>query len=63
LQEYDGIIIGAGPNGLTVGGYLAKAGLKVLLLEKRFELGGGLASERITIPDLSHDGRLCSTHP
>jgi phytoene dehydrogenase-like protein len=55
LKEYDGIIIGAGPNGLTVGGYLAKAGLKILVLEKRFELGGGLASERITIPDCLHD--------
>ena len=31
MEDYDGIIIGAGPNGLTVGAYLAKTGLKVLL--------------------------------
>jgi phytoene dehydrogenase-like protein len=54
-EEYDGIIIGAGPNGLTVGAYLAKAGLKILVLEKRFELGGGLATERVTIPGFLHD--------
>ena len=39
MAKYDGIIIGAGPNGLTTGAYLAKAGLKVLLLERRFEMG------------------------
>ena len=44
-KNYDVIIIGAGPNGLTAGAYLAKAGLKVLLLEKRLEIGGGLATE------------------
>jgi len=55
LQDYDGIVIGAGPNGLTVGAYLAKAGLKILVLEKRFELGGGLSTERVTIPGFLHD--------
>jgi len=55
MQEYDGIIIGAGPNGLTVASYLAKAGLKVLVLERRYEVGGGLATETITMPGLLHD--------
>ena len=55
MPNYDGIVIGAGPNGLTVGAYLAKAGLRILLLEKRFELGGGLATERVTIPGFLHD--------
>ena len=55
VQDYDGIVIGSGPNGLTVGAYLAKAGLKVLVLEKRFELGGGLSTERVTIPGFLHD--------
>ena len=55
MAKYDGIIIGAGPNGLTVGAYLAKAGLKILLLEKRFELGGGLCTEVVTIPGFLHN--------
>jgi phytoene dehydrogenase-like protein len=55
MQEYDGIIIGAGPNGLLTAAYLAKAGLKILLLERRFEMGGGLCSEQITIPSFIHN--------
>jgi phytoene dehydrogenase-like protein len=53
--EYDGIILGAGPNGLTLAAYLAKAGLKILLLEKRFEAGGGLATEQVTLPGFLHN--------
>ena len=55
MPEYDGIIIGAGPNGLLTAAYLAKAGLKILLLERRFEMGGGLCSEHITIPSFIHN--------
>ena len=54
-EQYDGIILGAGPNGLTVAAYLAKAGLKILLLEKRFEAGGGLATEQVTLPGFLHN--------
>jgi len=54
-RTYDGIILGAGPNGLTVAAYLAKAGLKILLLEKRFEAGGGLATEQVTLPGFLHN--------
>jgi len=54
-QTYDVIIIGSGPNGLAIGAYLSKAGQKVLLLEKRFEAGGGLATEQVTIPDFYHN--------
>ena len=54
-EEYDGIIIGAGPNGLTVAAYLAKAGLKILVLEKNFEAGGGLATEQVTLPGFLHN--------
>ena len=53
--NYDVIIIGAGPNGLTAACYLSKAGQKVLMLEKRYELGGGLATEEITLPDYFHN--------
>ena len=41
-KEYDVAVIGAGPNGLICSAYLAKAGLKVILLEARHECGGGL---------------------
>jgi len=44
-EEYDAIIIGGGPNGLTTAAYLAKAGAKVVIIEKRRELGGGAASD------------------
>jgi len=54
-ENYDVIIIGAGPNGLTAACYLSKAGQKVLLLEKRYEVGGGLATEEITLPDYFHN--------
>ncbi len=54
-NEYDVIIIGSGPNGLEIGAYLSKAGQRVLLLEKRYEAGGGLATEQITLPDYFHN--------
>ena len=54
-EQYDVIIIGAGPNGLEIGGYLSKAGQKVLLLDKRYEVGGGLATEEVTLPGYFHN--------
>src|SRR5512139_822367 len=44
-REYDAIVIGGGPNGLTTAAYLIKAGAKVLMVEKRREMGGGAASD------------------
>ena len=44
LKKYDAIVIGAGHNGLTNAAYLAKAGLKVLLLEKNHYIGGSAVS-------------------
>ena len=41
-KHFDVAIIGAGPNGLICGAYLARCGLKVVLLEARHETGGGL---------------------
>ncbi len=54
-KTYDIIIIGAGPNGLETGAYLARAGLKVLLLEARHEVGGGLATEEVTLGGFLHN--------
>jgi phytoene dehydrogenase-like protein len=52
MEEYDAIIIGGGPNGLTCAAYLAKAGAKTLVLERKHEIGGGLATESWTTPFL-----------
>ncbi len=46
-QAYDAIIIGGGHNGLTCAAYLAKAGRKTLVLERRHVLGGAAVSEEI----------------
>jgi phytoene dehydrogenase-like protein len=49
-SEWDVVVIGAGPNGLMTAAYLAKTGLKVALMERRYEIGGGLATEEILFP-------------
>ena len=49
-SEWDAIVIGGGPNGLIAGAYLAKAGLNVALVERRYEIGGGLATDEILFP-------------
>ena len=46
-NRYDAIIIGGGHNGLVCGSYLAKAGLKVLVLERRHIFGGAAVTEEI----------------
>lgn len=52
---YQAIIIGAGHNGLTCAAYLAKAGLKVLVLEDYAEIGGMTISEEIAAPGFLSD--------
>ena len=47
MAKYDAIIIGAGHNGLTAAAYLAKAGKKVFVLEKRHVIGGAAVTEEI----------------
>jgi len=44
-SSYDIAVIGAGPNGLTAACYLARAGAKVLLLDRHHECGGGLITD------------------
>lgn len=54
-MTYDAIIIGAGHNGLVTACYLAKAGIKTLVLERREVVGGGAVTEEF------HPGFKCST--
>lgn len=54
-MNHDIIIIGSGHNGLVAASYLAKAGLKTLVLERREVVGGASVTEEI------HPGFRCST--
>jgi phytoene dehydrogenase-like protein len=47
MKKYDAIVIGAGHNGLTNAAYLAKAGLNVLVVERRHVVGGATVTEEI----------------
>lgn len=60
--RYDAVVVGAGPNGLTAGALLARAGLGVLVVEAAEEPGGGCRSAELTLPGFMHD--VCSAvHP
>lgn len=54
-RTYDGIIIGAGHHGLVLGSYLAKAGLDILLVDRRLDYGGGLCTKEATLPGFYHN--------
>ena len=46
-HQYDAIIVGGGHNGLVNGAYLAKAGLRTLILERRHLVGGAAITEEL----------------
>ena len=46
-KRYDAVVIGGGHNGLVNAAYLARSGLKVLVLERRHILGGATLTEEI----------------
>lgn len=54
-QAYDAIIIGAGHNGLTCACYLARAGLRTLVLDQYHTVGGMATTEEVTLPGFRSD--------
>lgn len=61
-SKYDAVVVGSGPNGLSAAIFLQQAGLSVLILEAKEQIGGGLRSAELTLPGYLHD--VCSAiHP
>jgi phytoene dehydrogenase-like protein len=65
-HRYDVVVIGAGHNGLVAGGYLARGGLRTLILERRERVGGAAQTAELApgfrVPVLAHTvGRLRSS--
>lgn len=60
--DFDAIVVGSGPNGLSAAIALQQAGLSVLIVEAKATIGGGLRSAELTLPGYVHD--ICSAiHP
>jgi phytoene dehydrogenase-like protein len=59
VTEFDVVVAGAGHNSLVTAAYLARAGLRVLVLERATYVGGDTATEEVTLPGYRHD--LCAS--
>lgn len=61
-MNFDCVVVGAGPNGLSAAIELARFGLSVLVVEANDTIGGGARTAELTLPGFHHD--VCSAiHP
>jgi phytoene dehydrogenase-like protein len=61
-MEFDAVVVGSGPNGLSAAIEVARAGCSVCVFEARDTIGGGARSAELTEPGFIHD--VCSAiHP
>jgi hypothetical protein len=54
-ERFDVVVAGAGHNSLVAAAYLARAGLRCLVLEASQDIGGDTSSAELTLPGLMHD--------
>ncbi len=54
-SRVDGVFVGGGHNSLVCAAYLARAGLRVLVLEAAPQIGGGTTTDEITLPHFKHN--------
>ena len=62
MDAYDVIAVGSGHNALVAAALLAKAGNRVLVLERNDRPGGFLRTEEVTLPGFKHD-LYATRHP
>ena len=61
-DQFDAVVVGAGPTGLTAAAVLATAGLSVLVLEGQSQLGGGTRTMELSEPGFRYD-HCSAVHP
>ncbi|MFY9983732.1 MAG: NAD(P)/FAD-dependent oxidoreductase [Chthoniobacterales bacterium] len=54
-HEYDAVVVGAGPNGLSAAIRIAQHGFSTLVLEQSTIIGGACRTEELTLPGFRHD--------
>ena len=59
MTAHDVVVAGAGHNSLVCAAYLARAGLRVLVLERADRIGGDATTEEATLPGFRHD--MCAS--